>query len=144
MILQQMCLNLAAACLDKCYFVQDPENVTFFQVWIFQSLVVQGTCTRTSTSIIIQLLFFSFSLGSGHSDGEDGEESNQSTGIKYQDTPRRTFAQVQLEALENEFNKSNYHDVFSRDEMANRMEYVEQLRSQVCILIPSLLGSTST
>lgn len=48
-------------------------------------------------------------------------------------TPRRTFAQVQLEALENEFNKSNYHDVFSRDELANRIEY-DQLRSQVRII----------
>lgn len=66
------------------------------------------------------------STGSGHSDGEDVEESRQNTG-----TPRRSFAQVQLEALENEFNKSNYHDVFSRDELTNRMEYAEQLRSQV-------------
>ena len=42
----------------------------------------------------------------------------------------RTFTEVQLEALESEFNKSNYHDVFSRDEMQNRMELPEQ-RSQV-------------
>jgi hypothetical protein len=84
-------------------------------------------------------LFFSFLLGSGHSDGEDVEESRQNTG-----TPRRSFAQVQLEALENEFNKSNYHDVFSRDELTNRMEYAEQLRSQVCINTIFKFSSTST
>ena len=81
-----------------------------------------------------------FILGSGHSDGEDGEEGNLNTGYKNQETPRRSFAQVQLEALENEFNKSNYHDVFSRDEIANRMEYAEQMRSQVGI--QSVLIST--
>jgi hypothetical protein len=80
-------------------------------------------------------------VGSGHSDGEDGEESNQGGGYKNQETPKRSFAQMQLEALENEFNKTNYHDVFSRDEFANRMEYAEQLRSQVCIKIDFLYTS---
>lgn len=77
-------------------------------------------------------MFSSFRSGSGHSDGEDGE---QSAAYKNHETPRRSFAQMQLEALENEFNKSNYHDVFSRDEMANRLEYAEQMRSQVSIFI---------
>ena len=46
---------------------------------------------------------------------------------------RRAFTDVQLEALENEFNKSNYHDVFSREDLAHRMELPEQ-RSQVCVI----------
>ncbi|XP_046852140.1 paired box protein Pax-5-like isoform X2 [Xenia sp. Carnegie-2017] len=74
------------------------------------------------------------STGSGHSDGEDGEENCPDIDYKSQDTnPRRSFAQVQLEVLENEFSKSNYPDVFSRDELVNRMDYAEQLRSQVWI-----------
>lgn len=48
--------------------------------------------------------------------------------------PQRTFTEVQLEALENEFNKSNYHDVFARDELANRVELSEQ-RSQVDLIV---------
>lgn len=90
---------------------------------------MEGCSHPSSFQQSIVLSFFS--LGSGHSDGDDVEESNSNIGFKHQDTPRRSFAQVQLEALENEFNKTNYHDVFSRDELANRIEYAEQIRSQV-------------
>ncbi|XP_028401369.1 paired box protein Pax-5-like [Dendronephthya gigantea] len=84
------------------------------------------------------------STGSGHSDGDDGEESNPNIAYKHQDTPRRSFAQVQLEALENEFNKTNYHDVFSRDELANRIEYAEQIRSQVWLNKDQTPGAKDT